>query len=192
MRTFNEREKIMTTKAIEKTRNVFVSASEKFATVALEAETKLKVENLSDEEKKALKDTASENRTHEKYCMIIAKQSDEIIAILNAQKVDAQALALSSRELKKRAVFMLQALVSQRKVDDRAFDSVLLRLAAKREASLTVDQIQREMQHKTATQANYFKTFCEFFNFATYSKSEKRVTFNYDAYFLSELVKVYS
>lgn len=182
----------MTTKAIEKTRAIFVSAADKFATVALEAETKLKAENLSDEEKKALKDTASENRTHEKFCAILAKQNDDVIALLNAQKIDAQALALSSRELKKRACFMLQALVSKRAVDERAFDSVLLRLAAKRDASLTIDQIQREMQHKTATQASYFKTFAEFFNFATYNKSEKRVTFNYDSYFLSELIKVYS
>lgn len=180
------------TKAIEKTRAIFVEAAEKFATVAVEAETKLKADNLSAEESKALKDTASENRTHEKYCAIIAKQSDEVIALLNAQKVNAQALALSSRELKKRACFMLQALVSKRAVDDRAFDSLMLRLASKRDSSLTIDQIQREMQHKTATQASYFKTFAEFFNFATYNKSEKKVTFNYDAYFLNELVSVYS
>lgn len=181
----------MSTK-IEAAKNVFVEAANKFAAVALEAENKLKSDELSAEEQKALKDTRDENNTHAKYCAIIAKQSDEVFKVLLSQKVNLQALALSSRELKKRAVFMLQALVSKRAVDDRAFDSVMLRLASKREASLTIEQLQREMQHKTATQASYFKTFAEFFNFATYNKSEKKVTFNYDAYFLSELVNVYS
>lgn len=179
-------------KKIEAAKTVFVEAAAKFASVAVEAEQKLKADNLSAEEIKALNDTVKENRTHEKYCAIIAKQSDDVFSVLLEQKVDLQALALSSRELKKRAVYMLQALVTKRAVDDRAFDSVLIRLAAKRESALTIDQLQREMQHKTATQANYFKTFAEFFKFATYSKSEKKVSFNYDAYFLSELVNAYS
>lgn len=180
------------TKAIEKTRATFTDAAEKFAAVALDAETKMKADNLSAEEFKALKKAASENRTHEKYCAILAKQSDEVVALLNAQKVDAQALALSSRELKKRAVFMLQALATKRAVNERAFDAIMQRLASKRDACLTITQIQREFDHTTETQANYFKTFATFFNFATYSKSDKSVKFNYDAFFLNELMSVYS
>lgn len=176
---------------VKSVRELFVAAAEKFAAVSAEAKSKLEVAT-SAEEQKAHKDTMQENATHAKYCDSIAKQSDEVLALLIAQKVDCEALANASRELKKRAVFMLQALVSARPVDDRAFDSVLLRIASKRDGKLSIAQIQREMQHSTATQANYFKTFCEFFKFATYSKSEKEVTFNYDAFFLSELVKVYA
>lgn len=181
----------MSKMTVKSVRAVFVAAAEKFAAMSEEAKVKFEAAATA-EEKKAHKDTMQENATHAKYCDILAKQSDEVIALLIAQQVDAEALANASRELKKRAVFMLQALVSKRKVDDRAFDSVLLRLAAKRDAKLSIAQIQREMQHSTATQANYFKTFCEFFKFATYSKSEKEVTFNYDSFFLAELVKVYT
>ncbi|SUE95765.1 Uncharacterised protein [Ectopseudomonas mendocina] len=176
---------------VKSARAVFANAAEKFAAMSAEAKVKLDAATTP-EEQKAHKDTMQENATHAKYCESIAKQSDEVIALLIAQQVDCEALANGSRELKKRAVFMLQALVSGRKVDDRAFDSVLLRLAAKRDSKLSIQQIQREMQHSTATQANYFKTFCEFFKFATYSKSEKEVSFQYDSFFLAELVKVYS
>ncbi|MNU11811.1 hypothetical protein D3C72_2599570 [compost metagenome] len=48
------------------------------------------------------------------------------------------------------------------------------------------------MQHDTTTQAQYFKTCAEFFNFAAYSKSDKTLTFKYDAVVLAELMKLYS
>jgi hypothetical protein len=180
----------MTTKKIEAAKIVFAAAAEKFA--ALSNSAVLQLETCAESESAAIKKIVSANATHSKYCAVIAAQSDAVFQLMLDQKVSLDALATSSRELKKRAVLMLQALASKRAVDDRAFDSVLLRLASKRESKLTVSQMQHEMQHKTDTQASYFKTFCEFFNFATYNKSEKVVTFNYDAYYLSELIKVYS
>ncbi|MNN42786.1 hypothetical protein D3C81_1569920 [compost metagenome] len=57
---------------------------------------------------------------------------------------------------------------------------------------MTLEQIKREMRHKTTTQAQYFKTCALFFDFATYSKSEKALTFKYDSRVLRDLLKAYS
>lgn len=132
--------------------------------------------------------------THELYNSKLAEMSVQALNyfVKNMSFVDADKLAAQSRECKKRAVKVIEALAHSTRVADRALDSVLQRLAAKKDATLNLMQIQREMQHDTTTQAQYFKTFAEIFAFASYSKSDKTLTFKYDSKVLSELMKLYS
>lgn len=179
------------TKAIEALKSVFVNAAAQHEVVKTEALTKLETTEVV-EERTALLKTAKRAQTHETYNAALAEMSDKALALLHAHKLDAQALAAQSRECKKRSIAMLEAVAHSTRVRDKALDALLQRLAAKSDASLTISQIQREMQHETATQASYFKTFAAFFKFAQYSASDKKVTFDYSNAFLKALIEVYN
>lgn len=178
-------------KAIEALKTVFVTAANAQQVVKDEALQKLETVEAQ-EERTALEKTAQRAQTHETYNAALADMSDKALALLHAHKLDATALAAQSRECKKRTEKMLEAVAHSTRVKDIALDALLQRLAVKRDASLTLAQIQREMQHKTETQASYFKTFAKFFNLAQYNASEKKVTFDYSNFFLKSLLDTYS
>ncbi len=181
-------------KKIESVRAIFNAAAERFNALHVDAVAKLNaaIEASADEsELKALKKVVSNNATLRDSCAKCAKMSDSAINVLIEQKIDAQAMTEQSREFMKRAVFMFEALALKSAVSERAFDAVLQRLASKRDAALSKAQLQREMQHKTTTQASYFCTFCEFFKFASYNKTSEKLEFNYDAYYLNALMQIY-
>ena len=179
------------TKAIDALKNVFTVAANEHESVKNEALQKLETVEAQ-EERDALVKTAKRAKTHEVYTQALADMSDKALALLHAHKLDAAALAAQSRECKKRSIAMLEAVAHSTRVRDKALDALLQRLAAKSDSSLTIAQIQREMQHETTTQASYFKTFAAFFKFAQYSASDKKVTFDYSNAFLKALIEVYS
>lgn len=151
------------------------------------------LEAANADEKEQFEKARKRAETHEVYNTKLAEMSVEALNYLARKMsfVDAAKLAEQSRELKKRSIKIIEALAHNKSVDDRALDAVLQRLAAKSDITLTLLQIQKEMQHETTTQAQYFKTCAEFFNFANYSKADKTLTFKYDAHVLSELMKIY-
>ena len=136
--------------------------------------------------------TAKKMSTHEKYATALSEMSEKALAALNTYKVEASELATQSRELKKRSIAILEALATKQRVKDTALDAVLQYIVAKDAVSMTLEQIRHQMQHKTTTQAQYFKTCAIFFNFATYSKSEKTVIFNKDARIFKDLTALYT
>lgn len=184
---------IMTTVNVKAQTNkeAFVEAAQVYAQTKLQALTNVEAAQ-SDEEKATFAATAKTASTHERYSEALANMSEKALASLNKYKVDASALATQSRELKKRSIAILEALASKQKVNDRALDAVLQYIVAKDAASMTLLQVQNQMQHETTTQAQYFKTCAIFFNFANYSKSEKTINFNKDAIVLRELIAIYS
>lgn len=179
------------TKAIEAIKNVFAVAANEHESVKNEALQKLESVEAQ-EERDALTKTAKRAHTHETYTQALADMSEKALALLHSHKLDAKQLAQQSRECKKRSIAMLEAVAHSARVRDKALDALLQRLAAKHDASLTLEQIKREMQHETLTQASYFKTFAQFFSFAQYSASDKKVTFDYSNAFLKALLEVYS
>lgn len=158
-----------------------------------EAQAAKVLEASSTDEKEQFEKARKLAETHEIYNTKLAEMSVEALNHLARKMsfVDAAKLAEQSRELKKRSIKIIEALAHSKTVDDRALDAVLQRLAAKSDITLTLLQIQKEMQHETTTQAQYFKTCAEFFNFANYSKADKTMAFKYDAYVLAELMKIY-
>lgn len=182
-------------KKIEVVRAIFTAAAVKFDALHIDAVAKLNAAveaSASEAEINALKKVCSNNATLRDSCTKCSKMSDNAVQVLIDQKIDAQAMTEQSREFMKRAVFMFEALALKSAVDERAFDALLQRLASKRDAALSKVQIQREMQHKTTTQAGYFCTFAEFFKFAQFNKASEKLEFNYDAHYLSELLKIYA
>lgn len=176
---------------IETIKSVFAEAVENETAIRNELEERLNAAQ-NDEEREEIKRAFMRANTHTRYNEFLRDMSEKALSTMMKLKVDAKALTEQSRELKKRSIKILEALAHNQRVDDRALDSVLQRLAAKRDSSLTIAQIQREMQHETATQAQYFKTCALFFNFATYSKADKSVTFNYDNNVLKALMNIYA
>ena len=175
----------------EANKTVFVDAANAFA--ATKEQALAKVEQAETvEDKLSFAKTAKTAQTHERYNEALASMSEKALASLNKYKVDADALSKQARELKKRSIAILEALASNQKVNDRALDAVLQFIVAKDAASMTLEQVRHEMHHETTTQAQYFKTCALFFNFATYSKSDKSVTFNKDAIVLRDLLKIYA
>lgn len=146
----------------------------------------------NDDEKREFEQARKRAETHEKFNAALSDMSEKALASLSRYNVDAQVLSEQSRELKKRSIAILEAVANNKRVDDTALDAMLQRLAAKKDATMTLAQIQREMNHKTTTQAQYFKTCAQFFNFAQYSKSDKALTFNYDSKVLKDLLKQYA
>jgi len=146
----------------------------------------------NDEERKAFADAAKTASTHERYTNALANMSEKALASLNKYKINATELAKQSRELKKRSIAIIEAIVTKQRVNDRALDAVLQYIVAKDAASMTLEQVRTQMQHETTTQAQYFKTCAIFFNFAQYSKSEKTINFNKDATVLKELIAIYT
>jgi hypothetical protein len=146
----------------------------------------------SDEERVSFNATAKTASTHERYTEALSNMSEKALASLSKYKVDAAQLSEQSRELKKRSIAILEAIANKQKVNDRALDAVLQFIVAKDAVSMTLEQVRAQMQHETTTQAQYFKTCAIFFNFATYSKSEKTINLNKDAVVLKELIAIYS
>jgi len=179
-----------TNKAIEALKNAFAAAATNERDVKEQAQARIEVAQ-NDEERAEHEKQFMRARTHERYNEALSSMSDKALALLTKYKVDANALASQSRELKKRSIAILEAIAHSQRVKDNALDALLQRIAAKREASLTIAQIQREMQHKTDTQAGYFKTCAVFYNAANYNKDEKKVTFNYDSAVLKALLDIY-
>ena len=130
--------------------------------------------------------------THERFNAALSEMSEKALALIAKYKIDAKSLSEQSRELKKRSIAILEAIAHDKRCDDRALDALLHRLAAKRDATLTIDSIRREMQHTTETQASYFKTCASFFKFAQYSKADKSVTFDYENVVLKALLALYA
>lgn len=175
----------------EAAKNVFAVAAQAMTSVkTVNAE---KIETATDDDAKAEFVRAYKHAdTHERFNNALSSMSDKAMNCISKYAVDAEKLAEQSRELKKRSIAILEALANNKRVDDRALDAVLQRLAAKHDASLNLVQIQREMQHETTTQAQYFKKCAEFFNFAQYSKSDKTMSFNYESKVLKDLLKLYT
>lgn len=190
MTTQNTVAKAVNVKA-ESNKTVFVEAANAFAQTKEQALAKVE-QAQTQEDKLSFAKTAKTAHTHERYNEALASMSEKALASLNKYKVDADALSKQARELKKRSIAILEALASNQKVNDRALDAVLQFIVAKDAASMTLEQVRHEMSHETLTQAQYFKTCALFFNFATYSKSEKAVTFNKDAHVLRDLLKIYA
>lgn len=176
---------------IEVVKNAFVVAAENEQAVKLQAEEKM-TQAQNEDEKREHEKLYMRARTHERYNSALSNMSDKALQALIKLKVSESELAAQSRELKKRSIAILEAVAHAQRVDDRALDAVLQRLAAKRESKLSIAQIQREMQHQTATQASYFKTCALFYNFATYNKTDKEVVFNYDSQVLKQLLSIYA
>lgn len=172
--------------------NAFVTARDMQASIKEDQASKVLAAQSADE-----KDEFEKNRkraeTHELYNNKLAEMSVQALNYMSTKLkfVDAEELATKSRELKKRAIKIIEALAHSKRVDDKALDAVMQRLAEKNDITLTLQQIQKEMLHETTTQAQYFKSCAEFFNFASYSKSDKTLTFKYDAHVLAELMKLY-
>jgi hypothetical protein len=172
-------------------KDVFVEAAVKYAQTKEQAQQNAeRAENET--ERATFAETAKTASTHERYSNALASMSEKALAVLNKYKVDAAELATQSRELKKRSIKILEALANNKRVDDRALDAVLQYIVAKDAVSMTLDQVQHQMNHETLTQAQYFKTCAVFFNFATYSKSEKLIVLNKDAAVLRDLIKLYT
>lgn len=172
-------------------KELFTTAAQEYAQTKTQAQLAAE-QAQSDEEKATFNATAKTASTHERYSEALANMSEKALASLNKYKVDASALAIQSRELKKRSIAILEALANKTRVNDRALDAVLQYIVAKDAASMTLLQVQNQMQHETTTQAQYFKTCAMFFNFANYSKSEKTINFNKDAIVLRELIAIYT
>lgn len=145
----------------------------------------------SEEEKSEFVKVAKRSATHERFNEALASMSDKALQALAKYKVDASTLAQQSRELKKRSIAILEALAHSQRVDDKALDAVLQRLAAKDDAQLSIAQVQREMMHETDTQASYFKNCALFYKFAQYSKADKSLSFDYSAAVLRDLIALY-
>lgn len=169
-----------------------------FSNVAVQyAQTKEQAANSAanaqnEEERKTFADAAKTAQTHEKYSEALSNMTEKALASLAKYKIDAQSLATQSRELKKRSIAILEALAHKKTVNDRALDAVLQYIVKHDAASMTLEQVRHQMQHETTTQAQYFKSCALFFNFATYSKSEKTINFNKDASVLKDLISLYS
>jgi len=180
-----------TVNKIETLKALFASAAQNEAQAKEVAKSKRESATNVEEQNEFLK-LEKRAATHEKYNAALSDMSEKALALLSKYKVDAQALSEQSRELKKRSIAMLEAIAHSKRVDDTALDALLHRLAAKRDASMTLDAIRREMTHKTETQASYFKTCASFFKFAQYSKSDKTVNFDYESAFLKALIALYA
>lgn len=176
---------------IELFKQALIEAAQNEAVVKAQAQAMLEsAENDADKlENKKLFQRAA---THERYNEALAGMSEKALQQAVKYKVDAQAIANQSRELKKRSIAILEALATESRCKDKALDAIMQRLAAKRDDKLTVSQIQREMQHDTDTQAGYFKTCGVFYKFAEYSKHDKTVIFNYDSAILKALLNIYT
>lgn len=172
--------------------SAFVAAA-KMQSDVKEVQAAKVLEATSQDEKAEFEKARKRAETHETYNTKLAEMSVEALNYLarKMSSVSAEKLAEQSRELKKRSIKIIEALAHNKTVDDRALDAVLQRLAAKNDITLSLTQIQKEMQHETTTQAQYFKTCAEFFSFANYSKADKTLTFKYDAHVLAELMKIY-
>ena len=175
-----------------------VGVKETFATAhahlsTLKSDIVEKLANVQNDDERAELDKARMRaETHEKFNAALTDMSAQALNYLAKLDISAEALTQQSRELKKRCIKMIEAIAHSKTIDDRALESIVMRLAQKNDASLTLAQIQREMQHDTTTQAQYFKSCALFFNFASYSKSDKTVTFKYDAKVLKDLIALYS
>lgn len=180
----------LTAKA-EAAKNVFATAAVNYSTAKAEALSKAD-SSESQDEKALFAKTAKTALTHERYSEALASMSDKALAVMSKYKVDPEALSTQSRELKKRSIAILEALANKQHVNDIALDAVLQYIAHKDASAMTLDQVQHQMQHKTTTQAQYFKTCAIFFNFATYSKSEKTINLNKDASVLRDLLAIYN
>lgn len=172
-------------------KDIFATAAQNRAALKNEAAEKLNAAQ-NDDEKASFEKARKFNETHETYNARLSDMSEKALAMLSKLNIDAETLAAQSRELKKRTVAILEALATNSKVEDNALDALLTRLAKKHDAVMTLEQIRREMNHKTTTQAQYFKSCAIFFDFATYSKSNKELSFKYDARVLRDLLKAYA
>lgn len=172
-------------------KEVFATAAVNFAATKAQALSAAE-QAQSDDEKSSFIATAKTAQTHERYSAALSDMSEAALKLITRYSVDAEALSKQARELKKRSIAILEAIASKQKVNDRALDAVLQFIVAKDVAAMTLDQVQHQMQHQTTTQAQYFKTCAVFFNFATYSKSEKTITLNKEARILKDLLALYA
>lgn len=172
--------------------NAFIAQRDMQASIKEDQASKV-LAAQSQDEKEEFEKNRKRAETHELYNSKLAEMSVQALNYMSTKLkfVDADVLATQSRELKKRSIKIIEALAHSKRVDDKALDAVMQRLAEKNDITLTLQQIQKEMLHETTTQAQYFKTCAEFFNFASYSKSDKTLTFKYDAHVLAELMKLY-
>jgi hypothetical protein len=172
-------------------KELFVAAAAEFASTKDQALVNVE-QAQNDEERAAFQATAKTASTHERYTEALSNMSEKALQSLNKYKVNASELASQSRELKKRSIAILEALATKQRVNDRALDAVLQYIVAKDAAAMSLEAVRTQMQHETTTQAQYFKTCAIFFNFASYSKSEKTINFNKDALVLRELIAIYT
>ncbi|ATW58079.1 hypothetical protein CNR34_00146 [Pseudomonas phage nickie] len=175
----------------ESFKNVFATAAVNYAQTKEQAQQNAE-QAQSEEERETFAAAAKKADTHARYTEALSNMSEKALASLSKYKVNAEALAEQSRELKKRSIAILEALATKQRVNDRALDAVLQYIVKNDAAAMNLEQVRHQMQHDTLTQAQYFKTCAIFFNFAQYSKSEKTISFNKDAIVLKELIAIYS
>lgn len=175
----------------EALKNVFVAAAVVQKDIKEQALAKVEQSQVADEQV-AFKKQAKTASTHEKYNTALAEMSDKALAMLSKYKLSAEELSKTSRECKKRAIAILEALAHSQRVNDRALDAVLQYIDYKKCDAMSLSQVQAQMNHQTDTQAQYFKTCAIFFKFATYSKSDKTLNLKRDANVLRDLLALYS
>lgn len=182
----------MTTK-IEAVKSVFATAAQAQNEIKVQAEAQMLQAKETDNHDVALAFKAQFQRaaTHEKYNALLADMSDKAVQAMNKYKLSAEDLSKQSREAKKRTIAILEAVANNTFAKDKAFDAIMQVIVAKNPQKMTIDKIQHEMQHKTDTQASYFKRFAEFCKFAQYSVSTKELTFNYEAQIMKDLLSIY-
>ncbi|MFP3343899.1 hypothetical protein R0J87_15475 [Halomonas sp. SIMBA_159] len=110
--------------------------------------------------------------THAKYNASLLELDTKTMQYTLKRSIDLASAVNQSREYKKRLKSMLTACAHR---DASKLDKALLALQqalkAKEYSELSVEQIQKIMEHSTATQANYFKKFAHELGVVTASRS---------------------
>lgn len=135
---------------------------------------------------------AQRSATHARFNSKLAELSEKALSVCYQFKIDASALVAQSRELKKRLISAVEAIAASDKSKlDKALAAILAYIVASEKESAAITEIQRAMNHSTATQANYFKNFCLFLNIASYDKSAKVIKFDTDHKLFKQLVALF-
>lgn len=139
----------------------------------------------------AAKRAASTLKAHAHYSEALSKLDDAAIAYALTLRADAaDVLCAASREAKKRAVDVLNAIAHKRtmRADTRAAFALF---AAKSERdAFRVSEVQREMQHDTTTQALYLTRFLCMFDAAQYDSEAKTITVKRDSALMRDALAI--
>lgn len=176
--------------------DAFKASATSYSAIADEQRAKLSDEESDVQAREIAKKQMQRAETHSAYNSKLADMSDKALRLLETYKItDLSKLSeasSASRELKKRTIAALEAIAAKQRVSkDNALDAVCYMLASQEHAELSIAAIQKQMNHKTETQASYFKRFAEFFKFATYNKNTAKLEINYESKFLKDLLSAY-
>tara|TARA_B100002049_G_scaffold181615_3_gene138623 strand:+ start:286 stop:849 length:564 start_codon:yes stop_codon:yes gene_type:complete len=101
----------------------------------------------------------SASKTHAKMAEVLFKLPDDAIGWCESNNLDPVKVEAGSREFKKRLAIVAFAKGLRQAVADKPLRAVIELIEAKKPATLDYAKIMRVTGHKTATQANYIKTF---------------------------------